>query len=112
MRIMGLLLGLTLWASSVQAGRIELSPLVFLDGNKLLRLCEEKHLRDEGACYGAALALHDALYSEGHVCSPDGLAPAQARDVLVNALKAHPEDRHYTAYSLAKRAFQEAWPCP
>jgi hypothetical protein len=44
-------------------------------------------------------------------CGPKGRSQEQLRQVWLNDAKAHPEDLHLDASSLALNAFEEAWPC-
>jgi len=44
-------------------------------------------------------------------CFPAGVVRSQIRDVFVNYLQDHPEQRHLDGYYLARTSWQKAWPC-
>lgn len=46
-----------------------------------------------------------------HDCLPDGVKLGQLVAVVNKYVRAHPEDRHYSASSLVRRAVDIAFPC-
>jgi len=81
-------------------------------GNSLYQQCTAGlESRTSFLCTGYMIAISDALNSEGLICSPQDSSVGQAIDVTVNYLRDHPEQRHLTAYSLARAALIGAFPC-
>jgi hypothetical protein len=44
-------------------------------------------------------------------CVPYGVAGLQIKDVVVNYLKANPQQRHFLAAALVFDALVQSWPC-
>jgi hypothetical protein len=92
----------------------------FYNGNQLLAFCESRTERDVGTCLGIIAGAADMLseisapggnFSGFRACIPKSATAGQARDVVVRELRAHPENRNYTAASLAADALARAFPC-
>src|SRR3954469_12840688 len=89
-------------AEAGQATAQEPTARVFYDGNKLLQVCE----RDGRQCVGYVAGVAGALTTTTDIgqqfrglraCIPVGVNSAQALDVVVLSLRAHPETRHIDA---------------
>jgi hypothetical protein len=53
-----------------------------------------------------------SLIGPFRVCRPEEVTGSQARQVIVEFLQAHPEERQsHSAAGLAIQALAEAWPC-
>lgn len=88
----------------------------FYNGNRLHELCRS------GAAMPYVAGLYDgAQYVLGYAekgampdkfCSPEGSVTTQLRDIVCSYVDDHPEDRTFSAMSLAITALKEAWPCP
>jgi len=93
-------------------------PAAALTGNDLLERCSkdgEKWFWCHGFVVGWAqrqrIAAADPK-AEKYACLPTGAPFTQLMDVLIKALKNHPEVRHKDAAILVTLAFKEAFPCP
>jgi hypothetical protein len=85
----------------------------FSDGNELLERCSSEQSFGSGYCAGYAAAIADAarVISGDQVCIPATATLAQVRDVVIQYLREHPEERHYAAGSLVLRSLLVAFPC-
>ena len=86
----------------------------FNDGNDLLKRCSEPKGAFGGAyClgYAAGIADHMARNRTLDDCIPREVSIGQVRDVIVARLRNYPEERHFTAASLAENALIDAF-CP
>ena len=84
----------------------------FKTGNELYQECTAAFGSPPNIlCMGYVMAASDALESQRLICRPKEVTASQAEDVIVNYLRDHPEQRHLTAYSLAKLALMGAFPC-
>lgn len=84
----------------------------FLNGNDLYALCEDHTAASDGMASGYIGAAADSTADyDVRVCFPTRMTMSQARDVVCKYLDDHPEDRHFTAFSLSMRALTQAWPC-
>ena len=88
----------------------------FLDGNKLLTLCEgDQAVPTDCIIYIEGVA--DEWRFVNYLTEPDKPVCAacargnQIRDAVVNYLKAHPENRDDPAAALISKAIMEAWHC-
>jgi hypothetical protein len=88
---------------------------MFVDGNGLLDQCEKKY---SDFCHGYLAGIADALatesgvvYPEFTICLPDKTNTRQLVDVVMKGLKDNPQDRTYTAASVASEYLRKAWPC-
>jgi hypothetical protein len=89
----------------------------FVGGNDLYEACRSDYSGDFGKCIGYVQGIADAaatLANSGDAkclfAIPRGVTAGQIRDVVVKWLTDHPQDRHYTASSLAISAFIDAFP--
>lgn len=86
----------------------------FLTGNKLFDSCEGV-LRSPDHCTGYTTGIADALASGPiygwEACVPEKVPASQVRDIVVKYLRDTPEERHYTAASIAAMALSKAFPC-
>jgi hypothetical protein len=85
-------------------------------GNELYTWCTTA--ASEAHCLSYILGVSDTISSyqglklaKTIVCAPKGVTGGQIRDVVVNYLKAHPEERHTSASSSILVALSEVWPC-
>ena len=94
-------------------------PTGFLSGNRLLDICDQSH---SALCIGYIAGIADAMgtsLADGshpavagwQACFPQGVSGGQVRDVAINYLQAHPEQRQLSAASLVAHALSEAFPC-
>jgi hypothetical protein len=87
----------------------------FMTGNDLLAKCEGAP-QYRFQCIGYITGVADsfevlrALYGVGH-CVPRQLVEQQLQDVVVNALRANPAQRHLAAAQLVTDAIANAWHC-
>jgi hypothetical protein len=86
----------------------------FISGNSLLDMCTAPGQLQQ--CIGYVQGITDALelhrMLDGDMdCVPVHVTVHQVRDVAVNYLKAHPEDRHLMGSLLASMSIENAW-CP
>jgi hypothetical protein len=109
-----LLLALTLTvASSAQA---EPTIHFFVDGNSLLSACTDPAPNMQSYCLGYIEGVADwlnVLYhlDNGNGCVPPEVTGIQIRDVVLNHLRTHPQDRHWEGSTLTVIAINKAW-CP
>jgi Rap1a immunity proteins len=88
----------------------------FLNGNKLLALCEGDHAMPTD-CIAYIEGVADDWRFMNYLSDPDTPVCAadavgnQLRDAVVNYLKAHPENRDDPAAALITDAITEAWHC-
>ncbi|SRR6266699_4160167 len=110
-------LALSLTVAIAHAETPKYAPNHFVDGNKLLRWCEESPKTLEGiSCsvylQGLSDALEEARAELGVAsCTPAGTETSQLRDIVVRYLKDHAQWRQWSAATLASAAIAIAW-CP
>lgn len=88
-----------------------------MHGNDLLQGC--KSIPDDpdelDGCDTYIVGVTDALEIVSqrltNICRPQSHAIQQLRDIVVNWLLEHPEERHRPAAKLIGLALAEAWPC-
>jgi hypothetical protein len=85
----------------------------FRSGNELYEQCvAQERSTQAGYCMGYVAGLADAFVWDGTLCAlRGGVTEGQVDDVVVNYLRAHPEEHHYSAASIAQRALILAFPC-
>jgi Ssp1 endopeptidase immunity protein Rap1a len=87
------------------------------DGNKLLAICEGDNDKERGVCMVYIEGVTDEWRFVNYLTEPDKPVCAadavgkQLRDVVVNYLKAHPENRNDPAAALITDAITDAWHC-
>jgi hypothetical protein len=115
----GLVLGL-LAAFMIEDKPAQAAEMTFDSGNKMLALCESTIPFEYGACVGfisgVALMVNGASQQGGNflgwrVCVRNGVTVGQLRDIVVQDLQAHPENRDLGATLLVMRALQATFPC-
>jgi len=108
MRLMALVVAAgLLWPSSSFS-----QTRAFDDGNKLYGYCGASNSSDDKVfCAGYVAGISDALQGEKRMCMPVEATVEQAVDVIMNFLRDHPEQRHYTAWSISREALGHAFPC-
>lgn len=89
----------------------------WMTGNELKAFCQDGPAFERGVCSGFAVAVADftirAPVDTYRACIPvTQVTRGQLRDIMVKYLDDHPELLHYTATSLAAKAFEMAFPCP
>ena len=82
----------------------------FFPGNKLVELCDESNIYNDGVCAGYVIGISDRINGEV-ACIPDGVTSGQAVSIVKKYLKKNPEELHYTAHSLVAFALIKAFPC-
>jgi hypothetical protein len=94
----------------------------FYSGNLLFAACStQSSTHDSGLCRGYITGVVDmvstvaaAFSSTGApvaYCYPNGVTTGQIRDVVIQRLQAHPEERRYPAAGIILTAITEAFPC-
>jgi hypothetical protein len=96
--------------------------VVFENGNNILEACSQPYgTLPGGFCLGYIAGITDAAnvtqpigetINGGTACVPAGVPVTQAKDVVMNFLRKHPEQRYLAAVDLIVRALAEAFPCP
>ena len=96
--------------------------VIFENGNNILELCSQPYGTVAGGfCLGYIAGIADAAnvtqsigetINGGTACIPMGVPVTQAKDVVTNFLRKHPEQRSLGAVDLIVRALAEAFPCP
>jgi hypothetical protein len=87
-------------------------------GEQLLANCQSKKEPETTSCHAYILGAVDAIYtnqSMTFVCtfiSPDGFSGEKAIDVVLEYLKAHPDDRSKSGAYTVSAALSAAYPCP
>ena len=88
---------------------------VWTTANDLHAWCSSKVEADETACHAYIRAISEVVANDRtynyRACIPKGVSATQAKDIVKNWLQAHPEQRHYAAYSTVARIIAEAFPC-
>ena len=97
-------------------------PVTFLSGEQLLNYCGGDDPAARDGCTGFAMGVADAaaeasaagsLIGPFRVCRPEEVTGSETRDVIVQFLQTHPEERQsHSAAGLAIQALAKAWPCP
>ena len=123
----GLIVGLAIYLS-VSIGAEQRSIGAFLDGNKLLELCEERNEKCVGYLMGFVDTMsltENMLNAFGNILGPDAKRPltlvcfppelsfdsAQLGRVWMKWAKGNPEVLHKPASGLSLIAFEQEWPC-
>ena len=102
--------GLALCSSAALAASVE--RLSLKTGDDLLSVCNEAEHSDiaTGACLAYIAAAADC-YTVTLCRVPKDVTRVQARNVVIQYLRAHPKDRHDLAIRQTWLALAEAWPC-
>jgi Rap1a immunity proteins len=109
MRISALLLAAGL-LSPVSAYSQETA--MFHSGNQLYKDCitQERSIQSD-FCIGYLEGAVDAFSSDGTLCLPPNVAAGQVQDMVMSYLRAHPENRHYTASSIVRQVLEVSFSC-
>jgi hypothetical protein len=94
----------------------------FYSGNQLFAACStQSSTHDSGLCLGYIIGVVDmvstvatafsATGAPAAYCFPNGVTTGRIRDVAIQRLQAHPEERHYPAAGIILTAITEAFPC-
>ena len=92
----------------------EIVPVVaFANGNQLHSSCAaEKRIFHAGVCYGYTVGVADALSAFRKICVPsEKVNRRQIRDIAINYLETHPEERHLSAMHSVAMALIDAFTC-
>lgn len=85
------------------------------DGNNLLIACTAAPGVQQGYCYGYINAIADATSNNTidgfKACIPQQVQVEQLRDVVIQYLRNHPAERHYSVLGLVAKALAGAFPC-
>jgi hypothetical protein len=82
-----------------------------LDGNTLLKKCEDSSPETQNFCLGYIMGAADTLWTARLACPESGVKYPQVRDVVLKFLRDHPEKRHHSADSQVSLALAESFPC-
>jgi hypothetical protein len=121
--LMWFILPVTALAVGLLTARAEAREVViFENGINILELCSQPYGTVAGGfCLGYIAGIADAAnvtqsigetINGGTACIPMGVPVTQAKDVVTNFLRQHPEQRSLGAVDLIVRALAEAFPCP
>ena len=81
-------------------------------GNGLLDICSATDASGrDWMCYGYILGVGAMLRDIGSVCFPADVSHSQIRDVVVEGLQAHPEERSQRPEMLITEYLIAAFPC-
>ncbi|WP_245320116.1 Rap1a/Tai family immunity protein [Bradyrhizobium sp. LMTR 3] len=85
----------------------------FDSGNDLYRFCNSNDGFEKGLCYGLISGHFDNLhlaYQCKHSSAPN-ISRQQVVDIVMQALRQNPQERHLPAYLLSSRAMIRAFDC-
>jgi hypothetical protein len=87
----------------------------FETGQTFLDACENDEGPYRAYCEGYVIAVADIMSSQpllgARACFPSGATKAQVRDVAIAWVKAHPDERDLSAFSLVAIALAQDFPC-
>jgi hypothetical protein len=88
----------------------------FLDGNALYEFCTSSNDLEQMQCLGYVMATADyvnllRLYNHQPQCIPAEPSGRQVVDVVLNYLRARPQDRNLDGVFLVGAALSNAWGC-
>jgi hypothetical protein len=90
----------------------------YFTGNQALSACDTNNAMNTTHCTGYVAGVVDAIllyqslpFVADKVCIPHGVPEIQAKDVVVQYLKAHADQRHLPAAQSALAALTAAFPC-
>ena len=100
-------------AALLAAGTAQAQRVSNVKGTTLMKACTAPASKE--TCDAYVDGFGDAIEAEGKdhalACLPKAATGTELRDVLLAYLKAHPEDQHLKAGTIASRAFAKAYPC-
>ena len=111
MRLMTLVLAANLlWPVSALSQQ-PITTTGFASGVRLYDTCVAQETLKRQYCLAYVAGMTDAFTWDGFVCTPLQVTEDQVQVVVVNYLRAYPENRHYSAASIVREALQQAFPC-
>jgi len=97
-----------------------ISPISFAgfeDGEALLSKCLSENGYSFGVCRGYLEGIHEAQEALIHwgkadpaFCPPRGVTPGQLKTIIIEHMRQHPEDLHFSAGSIVINALSVAFP--
>ncbi len=88
----------------------------FLDGTRLLKMCQSDVLTEQAACEGYIVGVQDSIYS-GHlaqfidICYPPGVNVIQLRVNYINHALINPSKLTFAAEGLVAESIATQYPC-
>jgi hypothetical protein len=82
-----------------------------VDGEMLHQMCDTPQSVEE-QCKAYIIGVSDAITVQGLVCRPAGVTNTQLKAIVVNRLRARPQDWHFQGYFTVRDALKAAFPCP
>src|SRR5215831_3772857 len=76
----------------------------FASGVRLYDTCVAQEILKRQYCLAYVAGMTDAFTWDGFVCTPLDVTEDQVHVVVVNYLRAYPENRHYSAASIVREA--------
>ena len=92
------------------------SNVQFLNGAKLLSMCEDTNSVNQSACEGYILGIQDAINS-GHLsqffnlCIPDGITPKDLRLQIINFIEVNPQTINFAGESVVAKSLELNFKC-
>jgi hypothetical protein len=81
-------------------------------GSVLMGLCETWQPGRYDPCGAYLVGLIDGVALGRLFCPPDGATSRQFQQIIIDYIKARPQQWHYPAGMMAATALAEAFPCP
>ena len=92
------------------------SNVQFLNGAKLLSICEDTNTANQAACEGYILGIQDAINS-GHLskffnlCIPNGVTPKDLRLQIINFIRINPQTINFGGKSVVAKSLELNFKC-
>ena len=92
------------------------SNVQFLNGAKLLSMCEDANSVNQSACEGYILGIQDAINS-GHLsqffnlCIPNGITPKDLRLEIINFIRTNPQTINFKGESVVAKSLELNFKC-
>lgn len=83
----------------------------FYTGNDLKQKCAASSYTEDAICMGYVTGVYDILKAQGTICSSGGVTVGQLQEIIKKYLIQYPERLHFTAESLVRSSFRDAFPC-
>ena len=92
------------------------SNVQFLNGAKLLSMCEDANSVNQSACEGYILGIQDAINSGYlsqffNLCIPDGITPKDLRLQLINFIEVNPQTINFGGESVVAKSLELNFKC-
>ena len=92
------------------------SNVQFLNGAKLLSMCEDATSVNQSACEGYILGIQDAINSGHlskffHLCIPDGITPKDLRLQIINFIRINPQTINFGGESVVAKSLELNFKC-